>query len=363
MQQLPWEFEVFYDGNVRKIRCFCGEILDRSILSHFRKAHPKEWEQLCIEFITLKNKGQSSKTIIENYKTKDGKLLFTSSVVEREIRKLVEEEKAQLENLPKVQIDEWEPTTFELERTTVWSFRKRGEWAVHRNDYRGNWPPTVPRNLILKYSKEKDIILDPFVGGGTTLIEAWLTNRRSFGVDVSPIAVKTSTEKIIEMEHASKGNEQIQLDQSIKPVVIKGDARNVKQLLSKYNIGDNSVKLACLHPPYLNSLRYTEYVEEDLSRISDKDIFCDQLQRVASQVYDLLTDDGTCAVLMGDVRKNKRMVPLGFLTMESFKREGFALKDIIIKIQHKDSSTRFWYTRRDRIDFLMAHEYLFIFTK
>lgn len=307
--------------------------------------------------------GLSSKSIIKNFKTKDGKFLFTSSVVEREIRKAVEEEKADLKILPKLKIEEWEPHSFELQRTTVWSFQKRGEWAVHRNDYRGNWPPLVPRNLILKYSKENEIVLDPFVGGGTTLIEAWLTKRRSYGVDVSPIAVKISNEKLSEMERASKANDQIHLDESIKPVVIKGDARNLKQLLSTYEIGERSVKLACLHPPYLNSLRYTEHVEEDLSRISDRDVFCDQLQRVASQVYDLLADDGICGMLMGDVRREKRIVPLGFLAMESFEKEGFALKDIIMKTQHKDSSTRFWYTKREKIDYLMAHEYLFIFTK
>lgn len=54
----------------------------------------------------------------------------------------------------------YNPKEFELEKTTIWSFKERGKWATHKGDYRGNCPPQVPRNLILKYTKENDIVLD-----------------------------------------------------------------------------------------------------------------------------------------------------------------------------------------------------------
>lgn len=54
----------------------------------------------------------------------------------------------------------YNPNDFKLENTSVWSFKERGKWATHKGDYRGNCPPQVPRNLILKYTKEKDIVLD-----------------------------------------------------------------------------------------------------------------------------------------------------------------------------------------------------------
>jgi DNA modification methylase len=72
---------------------------------------------------------------------------------------------------PKV-IKELQPKNFTLETETVWSFPERGAWATHylNSKYRGNWAPEIPRNLILKYTKEGDTVLDQMVGSGTTAI-------------------------------------------------------------------------------------------------------------------------------------------------------------------------------------------------
>ena len=68
----------------------------------------------------------------------------------------------------------YKPEQFQLEETTIWSFKERGNWATHKGDYRGNCSPQVPRNLILKYTQERDIVLDTFCGSGTTMIETIL---------------------------------------------------------------------------------------------------------------------------------------------------------------------------------------------
>ena len=90
----------------------------------------------------------------------------------------------------------FQPENFDLECNTVWSFPKRGNWATHRSDYRGNWSPQVVRNLILRYSSEGDIVLDPMVGGGTTLIECKLTGRKGVGIDINPDAIKITQERL-----------------------------------------------------------------------------------------------------------------------------------------------------------------------
>ena len=83
------------------------------------------------------------------------------------------------------------PNNFRLELTSVWSFPNRGDWATHSGKYRGNWSPFVPRNLILRYSKPRDWILDQFVGSGTTLVEAKLLNRNAIGIDINRIDRKS----------------------------------------------------------------------------------------------------------------------------------------------------------------------------
>ena len=86
-----------------------------------------------------------------------------------------------------------QPENFELETNTVWSFPNRGKWATHDAKWRGNWSPYIPRNVIMRYSVEGDTVLDQFVGGGTTAVEAKLTKRNFIGVDINPIALERST--------------------------------------------------------------------------------------------------------------------------------------------------------------------------
>lgn len=61
--------------------------------------------------------------------------------------------------------------------------------------YPARFSPKFVREVIQIFSKEGDVILDPFVGGGTTLVEALASNRHSIGFDVSPIASFVSETK------------------------------------------------------------------------------------------------------------------------------------------------------------------------
>jgi Predicted DNA modification methylase len=84
------------------------------------------------------------------------------------------------------------PEDYTPERTTVWSFPDRGSWATHKGNYRGNWSPYIPRNLILKYTQKGDWVLDQMMGSGTTLVEAKLLERNAIGVDINFEAVMVS---------------------------------------------------------------------------------------------------------------------------------------------------------------------------
>ncbi|MCK4444324.1 MAG: site-specific DNA-methyltransferase, partial [Thermoplasmata archaeon] len=93
-------------------------------------------------------------------------------------------------------IERIQPEDFKLEHTTMWSFQKRGDWATHKGDFRGNWMPQIPRNLILRYSVVGDTVLDPMVGSGTSLIETKITGRNGIGLDVDPGALLVAMSRL-----------------------------------------------------------------------------------------------------------------------------------------------------------------------
>jgi len=240
----------------------------------------------------------------------------------------------------------WEPDGFELELNTVWSFPDRGKWATHDAKYRGNWSPYIPRNLLLRYSAENDLVLDQFAGGGTTLVEAKLLNRNIIGVDVNLEALQRCKDKTsFERENCGK-------------VYIKqGDARKLDFVPNEH------IDFICTHPPYANIIQYSEDIENDLSHCEVKD-FLEEMKLVAAESYRVLKKDKFCAILMGDTRKKGHVIPMSFEVMKIFEGAGFKLKEIIIKEQHNCKATGYWKTNSIKYNFLLlAHEYLFIFKK
>ncbi len=87
------------------------------------------------------------------------------------------------------------PKDFKEERTKVWSFKHRGNWATHSGEYRGNWSPYIPRNVSLKYSRPGELVLDYFCGAGTTAVEAKLLGRRFIGIDINERAIELAKRK------------------------------------------------------------------------------------------------------------------------------------------------------------------------
>ncbi len=243
-------------------------------------------------------------------------------------------------------IKKWEPEEFELEMNTVWSFPDRGKWATHDAKYRGNWSPYIPRNLLLRYSNEGNLILDQFAGGGTTLVEAKLLNRNVIGVDINNNALERCKEKC-DFEYENSG----------KVYFYEADARNLNF------IPDESIDFICTHPPYANIIKYSEDIENDLSHLKVKD-FLIEMEKVASESYRVLKKDKFCAILMGDTRQKGHIIPMSFEVMKIFEKVGFKTKEIIIKEQHNCKATGFWKTNSVKYNFLLiAHEYLFIFKK
>lgn len=200
---------------------------------------------------------------------------------------------------------------------------------------------------MLRYSQEDDLVLDQFVGGGTTLVEAKLLNRNIVGVDINDVALARCREKIDFEHEGATGNVYIH----------KGDARHLDF------VQDESIDLICTHPPYADIIKYSDGIEGDLSQLKVKD-FLEEMRAVANESYRVLKKDKFCAILMGDTRQKGHMIPMSFDVMRIFEDAGFKLKELIIKEQHNCRATGYWKTSSAKYNFLLiAHEYLFVFRK
>jgi DNA modification methylase len=320
----------------------CHTLVSNNLGRHIRDAHGEEDFKRTI--LKAKERGMSDPEI--------GSLF---GITFRQLEKIITEAygiNISVLQKPKA-VKSWGPKNFVEEATTVWSFKQRGNWATHSGKYRGNWSPYIPRNVILKYSQPGDVVLDYFVGGGTTAVEAKLLGRRCIASDINPACIGLTLENL----GFEPPNFLFKEFPIYEPKVFVADARNLSQ------ISDNSIDLICAHPPYAGIINYSSEIEGDLSKLGVDD-FLKQMKKVAEESYRVLKPEGKCAILIGDTRKQKHVIPIGFQTINVFLESKFKLKELVIKRQHNCKTTGFWYTNSIRNNFLLlAHEYLPIFEK
>ncbi|HOL17502.1 MAG TPA: DNA methyltransferase [Bacillota bacterium] len=69
-----------------------------------------------------------------------------------------------------------------------WTARQRAAHSLHEISYRACFKPQLPRFFITRLTGENDVVYDPFMGRGTTVIEAALLNRVPAGCDINPLS-------------------------------------------------------------------------------------------------------------------------------------------------------------------------------
>ena len=333
----------------------CDASFPRSIVPHLKRTHRQEWDAAVQDWLDLKNSGMTFRKIMSAYTQQKGQYILSWVVIKREVKAFAEKTGAALRARPLSEPLRWKPNADPRLDTTVWSFPSRGNWAVHSPDYEGNWSPHVPREIIRQYSRRGDTVLDPFVGGGTTLVECMLLGRRG-----SPQAIGHTKQRLTELkDFAIKTIDPPFNPSQVDEIDLRlGDARNLSFL------PDDSIDLICTHPPYGLAIQFTTSGTQDLSRLRSTEDFLSAIKQSAHEFVRVLKPGGHCGILMGDRRRHGELIPLGFRVFDVFAEEPkLQAIDIIIKLQHHDSSTQFYRGKRTSLRYRIAHEYLFIFRK
>lgn len=240
---------------------------------------------------------------------------------------------------------------------SLWIIDKRDNSGAHKGDYHGNFIPQIPNQLFRRYTKKQDWILDPFMGSGTSIIEAQRLERNYIGIELDVDVAIEAKDRILSGENFNLTTGKVCI----------GDSRtfNISGILDE--VGIDKVQFVILHPPYWDIIKFTEH-KEDLSNTKTIEEFLHSLGEIIDNTCQHLERNRYCALVMGDKYANKELVPLGFRTMNLFLERGFILKAILVKnfeeTRGKANQRAIWRYRALASDFyIFKHEYIFVFKK
>jgi len=79
---------------------------------------------------------------------------------------------------------------------SLWIIGERDKSGAHRGDYHGNFIPQIPNQLMRRFTKKGDVVLDTFLGSGTTLIECKRLGRNGIGIELLPKIAELAKQRI-----------------------------------------------------------------------------------------------------------------------------------------------------------------------
>lgn len=240
---------------------------------------------------------------------------------------------------------------------SLWVLNKRDNSGVHHAGYWGNFIPQIPNQLLRRYTKKGDWVLDPFLGSGTTLIEAQRLGRNAIGVELSKKVLDQTKKNIVKEPNPHKVNLEF----------LNGNSSSfdLKSVLSTSQI--KSFQFQIFHPPYWDIIKFSDS-KADLSNAKSIDEFLRGFGSVLDNCLPHLDKKRYAAVVISDKYSAGEWIPLGFYVMQEVFKRGMILKSTIVKNFEETTAKRnqkeLWRYRALAGGFyVFKHEYIFIFQK
>lgn len=245
----------------------------------------------------------------------------------------------------------------EILTDSLWLIDRRDGSGVHTAGYWGNFIPQIPYQMMRRYTRKGDWVLDTFAGSGTTMVEGQRLGRNVLGIELQSQMVERARE-LVAAEPNSHG---------VTIALTQGDSTTADYPALLRAHGRESVQLAILHPPYFDIIRFSDD-PRDLSNTETIDAFLEQIGRVVAGVAQVLDRGRYLVVVIGDKYVRGDWIPLGFQTMSEVMKHGFSLKSIVVKnfeeTSGKRSQKELWRYRALLGGFyVFKHEYIFLFRK
>lgn len=189
----------------------------------------------------------------------------------------------------------------QLQVTTLWDYPSQhyGHKMQGNKEYVGATPSYLIWNLLQRYTKPGDVVVDPMCGSGTTLDVCKDTDRKGRGFDIAPY----------------------------REDIVKADAR-------KLPLPNQSVDFVFVDPPYSTHIEYSK----DPACIGELDartpLYYEAMEKVISEMHRVLKKGKYAALYVSDsYKKGKPFCPIGF---ELFQRlcKKFTPIDIVSVVRH-----------------------------
>ena len=218
----------------------------------------------------------------------------------------------------------------------VWQFTYEGRDIRDKTKHPATFPISLARRCIELFSHEGELVVDPFMGSGTTLVAARDTNRNAVGFDIHPDYIALTQERL----------QQDSLFAETRQLSVLDDARNIAQYLEEESI-------ACIvtSPPYANLLnrerlnksrrgverkneqykKVEQYSQrpEDLGTL-DLEAYGKAMAEIFAGLLPLLKRKGHCVINVPDLWWNNSRVTIHVSVIEALRSAGYELRNTII---------------------------------
>lgn len=216
----------------------------------------------------------------------------------------------------------------------VWRFTYEGRDIRDKNVHPATFPIALAARVIGLFTHRGELVLDPFVGSGTTLVAARDLERNAVGFDLKPEYIRLCQERLA----------QTTLWGNTRQIAICDDARNIPAYLEP-----ETVSLIFTSPPYANLLnrprlnksrrerrneqflRVEQYSQDprDLGTL-DEEAYAQAMGEIFAGLLPLLRPRAHCVINVPDMWWENERVTLHITVVEALRRVGYELRNIII---------------------------------
>ncbi|MBM3254367.1 MAG: site-specific DNA-methyltransferase, partial [Candidatus Omnitrophica bacterium] len=216
----------------------------------------------------------------------------------------------------------------------VWQFTYEKRDIRDKSLHPATFPLNLSKKIISLFTHEGELVIDPFVGSGTTLLSCKELNRNCIGFDLNPSYIELCN---------SRTSQELTFN-TTKQMAVLADAREINNYIE-----ENSVSLVWTSPPYANLLNRKrknksrrERLNDQFDKIEqysqdDRDLgtysiekWTNEIGNIYSDLLPLMRTKAHCVINVPDFWWENRRILLHVYLIQELQQRGFELRNTII---------------------------------